>query len=126
LWDGETTTLEFSALFDFSMSIGTWGADLDTIYNLTIGASKNLTLGEGLLFPESWGEPLAEGVYRSNSDQDITHNNINYRNLTISFEVIDGDDFQLFALSQAFALNGGWIDSANTMTSQLIVQGKSI
>lgn len=125
LWAGETTTLEFSAMFDFSMSTGTWGDGLDSLYGLRIGASQNLVLAEELLFPELWGDPLAQGAYHSSDDTDITDENINFRQLTIAFEVSDGDEFKLWAQTQAFALNGGWIDSANTMTTQLNVQGLS-
>ena len=107
------------------MSTGTWGGGLDSLYGLRIGASQNLVLAEELLFPELWGDPLAQGAYHSSDDTDITDENINFRQLTIAFEVSDGDEFKLWAQTQTFALNGGWIDSANTMTTQLNVQGLS-
>ena len=125
LWQGDTTTLEFSALFDFSMSIGTWGTSEDSMYGLQIGASKDLILSAGNLFPDSYGQELAIAVYQSTSDSLIINEEVNYRNLTLTFEVNKGDKFQLWGLSQAFALNGGWVDSANTMRTQLTIEGLS-
>jgi len=126
LWEGDTTTLEFSALFDFSMSTGTWGDSLDSFYALSIGASMGMTFDAGQFSPDSWGTELALGEYESAGDSGITNEDVNYRDLSISFEVNNGDHFQLWGLSQAFALNGGWIDSANTMRTQLAIQGKSV
>lgn len=126
LWQGDTTTLEFSAIFDFSMSVGLWGDVMDSFYGLQIGASKNMTFAAGLLFPEDWGVELASGDYNSLNDTDIINEDINFRHLTISFEIEDGDEFQLWGRSQAFALNGGWIDSANTMRTQLNIAGYSV
>ncbi|WP_448213289.1 hypothetical protein [Colwellia sp. MEBiC06753] len=122
LWSGETTTLEFSANFDFALSNGAWGNDPDSFYILQIGASQNMTFGEQL-FPEYWGESLDVSSYLSAEDNGIVDTSKNYRNMTISFEVNNGDEFQLWGLSQAFALNGGWVDSANTMTTSLGIKG---
>jgi len=126
LWQGDTTTLEFSAFFDFSMSVGAWGTGQDSLYGLHIGASKDLTLSASNLFPDSWGQELASATYQSTSDSLIINEDVNYRNLTVTFEVNKGDKFQLWGLSQAFALNGGWIDSANTMKTQLSVEGLNL
>jgi hypothetical protein len=108
------------------MSTGTWGVSLDSFYALRIGASMDMTFDAGQFDPESWGTELAIGEYTSAGDLGITNENINYRDLSISFEVNNGDHFQLWGLSQGFALNGGWIDSANTMRTQLAIQGKSL
>lgn len=125
LWLGENTTLDFTANFDFSMSTGNWGAGEDSLYGLQIGASIGMDFDQGWLFPDT-GDVIANANYKSINDALITDETINYRNMSISFEVNNGDEFQLWGLSQAFALNGGWIDSANTMRTQLAVQGLSV
>ena len=124
LWSGESTTLDFTANFDFSMSTGNWGTGEDSFYNLYIGASIGMDFDQGSLFPD-WADVLASTSYSSIEDALITDETINYRSMTISFDVNDGDEFQLWGLSQAFALNGGWIDSANSMRTELAVQGLS-
>ncbi|WP_448565404.1 hypothetical protein [Thalassotalea ganghwensis] len=123
LWQGESTTLVFSALFDFSMSIEQWGPDPDSWYNLHIGANKGMIFKDGELIPSEQGQSLAYNVYQSVNDVNIIDSNINYRELMISFDVEQGDEFQLWGRSQAWALNGGWVDSRNTMTTQLGVEG---
>ena len=124
LWTGETTTLDFTANFDFSMSTGNWGESEDSFYGLEIGASKGMNFDDGWLFPDM-GEIMASAYYSSIGDELIIDESLNYRDMTISFEVSAGDEFQLWGLSQAFALNGGWIDSANSMRTQLNVAGLS-
>lgn len=123
LWQGEDTILEFSANFDFSMSIGKWGESEDSFYGLDIGASFGMDFDQGWLFPDR-GDVIAFDSYRSTEDG-ITNEEVNFREMTITFDVSAGDEFQLWGLSQAFALNGGWIDSANSMTTVLAIQGQS-
>ncbi|MFT5636071.1 MAG: hypothetical protein ACI89T_001528 [Cognaticolwellia sp.] len=125
LWAGETTTLDFTANFDFSMSIGNWGAGEDSFYGLTIGTSIGMDFDQGWLFPDM-GDIIASDNYQSIEDLLITDETINYRSMTISFDVNNGDEFQLWGLSQAFALNGGWIDSSNSMKTQLAIEGLSV
>ena len=125
LWQGATTTLNFSAVFDFSKSIGQWGTDSDSYYFLDIGASTGMTFAPNMLFPDSWGNELSVASYSSENDSNIVNQLKNFRQIDISFEVNDGDEFQLWGESKAFALNGGWVDSANTMRTTLAVEGLS-
>ena len=123
IWDGASTTLDFIANFDFAMSTGSWGNSSDSKYRLTIGATQGLQLSSSSIFPLSIGSTLAQNTYESDLDVFITDSAKNFRSLSISFNVNPGDKFQLYGESQAFALNGGWIDSANTMRTKLTVQG---
>lgn len=125
LWQGASTTLQFTADFDFSKSTGQWGNDADSYYMLDIGASIGMTFGKNMLFPENWGNALSVANYSSRNDNNITNQLKNFRKIEISFEVNDGDEFQLWGESKAFALNGGWVDSANTMRTKLAVEGLS-
>lgn len=125
LWSGESTRLDFTANFDFSMSNGFWGGSEDSFYGLEIGASIGMNFDDGWLFPDR-GDVLGNAFYRSLEDELIVDDTINYRSMTVSFDVNNGDEFQLWGLSQAFALNGGWIDSTNSMRTELAIDGLSL
>ena len=123
LWTGETTTLEFTANFDFSMSTSLWGPDQDSSYNIWIGAATDMVFTEDGIFPSDWGNSFAEVSYSSIDDETIVDDSIYYRDISVSFTVNEGDQFNLYTGLQAFAMNGGWVDSANTMRSDLTIEG---
>ncbi|MCC2616881.1 PEP-CTERM sorting domain-containing protein [Aestuariibacter halophilus] len=124
-WSGEATTLTFTADIHFLMSNGLWDGANDSAYSLLIGAYQGLEIAAEALFPSNFGTALASASYSSRNDADIAADADTYRNISISFDVENGDRFGLTALSQAFALNGGYVDFANSLYTQLSVEGLS-
>ena len=121
-WQGQDTTLVFEADLHFLMSTGDWQGSDDAHYNFTMGAYGHIDMSPDSVFPGAMENELGIAMYSTRGDSIVADTDI-YRNLRIEFDVRNGQQFALYTLSQAFALNGGYVDSSNSMVSQLSVLG---
>lgn len=134
LWSGETEELSFFVDFDFFGSneqrclvdaIGdTTGCILDSGFNLWAGVSTDMPLDKGFAIQNVGdGNVIAqeEFLYLPNDlGRDVgTADDPILGTLELLFTVNDGDRFFLWAGAQAFAIDGGFLDAANTITTDL-------
>jgi hypothetical protein len=131
LWTGAAQTLEYTVNFDFFASGDEWTMDggasqNDYVFILEFGAATDMEF-EGDLFPSDWGNNITSDFYNTNdyAPFDSSEDDPFEGSLTVSFDVETGDRFFLYGFVQAFGYNGGFVDAAHTVTSELAVSGLS-
>lgn len=130
LWTGESETLEYQVDFDFFNSGGTWESgnpEIDNNYDyllaLGFGVATDVVLSDDSVFPEDWGNDIANAGFNSFNEPLIASGEETpyTGSLSVSFDVETGDSFFLYGWAQAFGFNGGYMDASHTLTSALAV-----
>jgi hypothetical protein len=127
LWTGGDDTLTFSADFDFTVSGGFWNNAIDSYYVADISVWSDLIVptditGPSSIYPTNQNNEddyISWASYFSFDDVDVVAEELQVKTLSTSFNVKTGDSFYLSSTVRGFAMNGGWVDSANTLTSSL-------
>tara|TARA_R110000772_G_scaffold58539_4_gene132552 strand:+ start:27751 stop:28812 length:1062 start_codon:yes stop_codon:yes gene_type:complete len=138
LWTGETTDLNFFINFDFfgsneqrclsSAPIGSSSCTLNSAFALWAGVSTDMPL-DGIYATSniSTGTVITEtSFFYDAGDLDRlagTEASPIEGVLDLTFSVSNGDRFFLWAGAQAFAIDGGFLDAANTVTTDLRLFG---
>lgn len=124
-WGGESTTLTFTADFDYSISAD--GSTSGAFYEAAIAAITDLTVSTNSMdvYPIDIDESLLLGgrYYSSNLSSQKGQERYEVGTISFDFDVIKGTDFYLFGRGTVKAWNGGWVDSSHTLTSLLTVKG---
>lgn len=116
LWTGEDAVLEFTVDFNFLMSNDVWGSDVDSHYNVTVQLADDIYASGGF-FPTIDGV-LDSATFQSKSET-ILPTGAYFGSMSISQNVTTNQSFYLYTQVQSFAINGGFVDSTHTLTSQI-------
>jgi hypothetical protein len=133
LWTGETETLNFDINFDFfgsnnQICVGGNPCILDSAFVVYAGVSIDMVFDEGgfainnVLQPAVTSDTYAT-TFGDLGRADSSETNPIEGSLSLSFDVNNGDQFFLWAGTQAFAINGGFLNAANTITTDLRLAG---
>ncbi len=115
-WTGSDATVEFEVNFDFVMSNGTWDTGVDSLYRVNIMFVDDIEPG-GYFFP-TLGTTLSEQSFISTDHSVVAHTRF-FGSLTAAQAVTTNQSFYLYTQVQAFGINGGYVDSLNTLTANI-------
>ena len=115
-WTGASDTLTFTTSFDFTMSAGEWDGDTDSYFfsNLVLFETLESHIG----FAPQWSNELGAAMYHSD-DYAIGSGELVEESLSLSLAVNPGDTFYVMAIVQGGGMNGGWVDSSNSLLSSV-------
>jgi hypothetical protein len=134
LWTGETTDLDFGINFDFygsneEICVGGTGPCIrDSAFYIDAGVSIDFVFDDsGPAVGNIQQASIARTSYRyewTDLDRAISSEEFPIAgSLSLEFQVNNGDRFFLWTGAQAFAINGGFLNAANTITTDLRLQG---
>lgn len=128
-WTGAATELFFSAQIDYHLNSDERDSlgyrTVGSYYEAAIAASTSLNLSEqsNNIFPSNFDEgTLIAGIFTSSDDDELKGvARTEEKQISISFTVENNQLFYLFGRAEAWAWNGGKVDSLNTLSTNLRV-----